>query len=88
MEEGVSCAWCIVNVDNCTVHTMTDNKHLQEVLLMGHDKKGLLMTTLLPYNAEINPTELLFYALLMHLIAIRRESSKTIIFLEGVRKVL
>ena len=64
MEEGVLVRGNILIVDNCTIHTMADNKHLQEVLLLEH---GILMITLSPYHAELNPTELVFHALLMRL---------------------
>ena len=75
----------ILVVDNCTIHTMADNEHLQEVLFLKH---GILMITLPPYHAELNPTELVFRALLMRLREIRFRSNRTIDFLKGVRKVL
>ena len=85
MREGVLQRGDILVVDNCTIHNQAENTYLQEVLLM---EQGILMITLPPYFAELNPTELVFRALLMRLRAICCNSSKNIKLLKGVRDVL
>ena len=85
MREGVLQRGDILVVDNCTIHNQAENTYLQEVLLM---EQGILMITLPPYFAELNPTELVFRALLMCLQAICCNSSKNIDLLKGVREVL
>ena len=85
MREGVLKRGDILVVDNCTIHIQAENKHLQEVLLMEH---GILMITLPPYFAELNPTELVIRALLLKLRAIRCKNSRDIKLLHEVRKVL
>ena len=72
-------------MDNCTIHIQAENAFLQETLLM---EQGILMVTLPPYFAELNPTELVFRALLMRLRAIRCNSSKNVSLLKEVRRVL
>lgn len=85
MEEGVLVRGDILIIDNCSIHYKSENEHLQEILLMEH---GILMIPLPPYYCELNPTELVFRALLMRLKAIRCRSSSPIDFLSEVRKVL
>ena len=72
IREGVLRRGDILVVDNCTIHNQAENAYLQEVLLM---EQGILMITLPPYFAELNPTELVFRALLMRLRAICCNSS-------------
>ena len=45
MEEKVLVCGNILIVNNCTIHTMEDNEHLKEMLLLEH---GILMITLPP----------------------------------------
>ena len=55
-------------VDNYTVHTKGDNIGLQDELCNHH---GVLMITLPPYHADLNPTELIFQTLLQRLVSLR-----------------
>ena len=57
LEERILMAGDILVVDNCSIHFSGDNESLQDVLLKQHN---ILLMTLLPYFAELNPTELIF----------------------------
>ena len=64
IEEGVLQHGDIFIVDNCTIHCYGDNSFLQEILWQDH---GILMITLPPYHPELNPTELIFRAIVTKL---------------------
>ena len=73
LEDDVLQRGDILVVDNCTIHMLGENEHLQEVLLM---QQGILMITHPPYYVELNPTELVFRTLLTRMRAIRCGSKK------------
>ena len=69
LEKGVLRRGDIFVVDNCSVHMKGDNGDLQDYLL---EKAGVLMVPLPPYWAELNPTELVFNALVERQMGERR----------------
>ena len=74
-------------VDNCSIHTLGENKELQEVLW---EEANILMVTLPPYHPEYNPTEFVFNYLTQELRrrAMRYNSQTTEEFEEHLYEVL
>ena len=64
VEVGTLVRGDIFVIDNCSVHMLGENQHLQENLF---ECLGILMVPLPPYHPELNPTELVFNTLLMRL---------------------
>jgi len=61
-------------VDNCSIHMQGENEFLMEHLWDEHD---IAMIPLPPYTPELNPTELVFNALVARLKATRSRSTVT-----------
>jgi hypothetical protein len=72
-------------VDNCTIYMQGENEHLQDILWENY---GILMMALPPYHPELNPTELVFRALLKRMRSLRCKKGTIIDFVSEIRRTL
>ena len=64
IKEGILVRGEIFVVDNCSIHTQSDNEVLQDVLW---DEFNILLITLPPYHPELNPIEQVFHTVVERL---------------------
>ena len=85
IREGILQRGDIFIVDNCTIHMQGENEHLQDILWENY---GILMMALPPYHPELNPTELVFRALLKRMRSLRCKKGTIIDFVSEIRRTL